>query len=301
MSSPTQPSTLLARDGVALHVSHWPVPRPLGVVQFIHGLCAHAGRYADAAQALNDAGWAVVAIDLRGHGLSSGPRGALNQNDDLLHDQAVLFDVVAQAYATTASGLPHVLLGVNLGGLIAARLVAAQAMPNEAAAWVRGYDGAVLVAPALQPHMSFTQRVLLSAFGRLAPDVAVPVGFKPEWVSSDPQQVASMHRDPLIHDRITPRLTHFMHDAGEFVQQRAAHWQVPTLVLYSHADRIVLADSCERFAAAAPRALVSSCSFQTLAHDLLHEPERHQVHQAINQWLGTRYMVRPTQLKQTGS
>jgi alpha-beta hydrolase superfamily lysophospholipase len=302
MSCPSLPSTLLARDGLPLHVSQWPVSRPRGVIQLIHGLCEHAGRYSRAALALNDAGWAVVALDQRGHGLSSGPRGGLAHDEDLLHDQVALYDAVAQAF----QGVPRLLLGIGMGGLVAARLVASLVPQHEDAPWVRRFDGLILVAPALQPTISFTQRALMSAFGRLAPDLAVTSGFKPEWTCSDAQEVEAAYRDPLIHDRITPRLTYFMHDAGEYVQSRASGWVTPTMLLFSHADRLVSPSACQRFAEALPRGLISVQAYENLAHDLLHEPERVQVKSAMRQWLEEQFPAAMSSqglgvLRQTGS
>ena len=50
-------------------------PQPKAVVCLVHGLGEHTGRYAHVAAALNDAGYAVLGVDLRGHGKSGGPRG----------------------------------------------------------------------------------------------------------------------------------------------------------------------------------------------------------------------------------
>lgn len=286
MSCPTLPATLLARDGVALHVSQWPVSHPRGVVQLLHGFGEHTGRYAEVAAALNAQGWAVAAIDHRGHGLSAGPRGGLAQDDDLLHDQAALYDAISGAFPNAPLRL---LLGNSMGGLVSARLASALARPDEKPSWSRHFDGLVLVAPVLQPDMNFTQRALLSSFGRLAPDLAVSAGFKLEWVSSDPQVIEQAYLDPLIHDRITARLTYFMLNAGDVVLGSAPHWKIPTLVLYSQADRLCLARYVERLATTLPQGLVTAHDYVTLAHDLLHEPERQQVFDRIGQWLDARF------------
>lgn len=56
-------------DGHALAVYTWtPDAEPRGLVQIVHGLAEHARRYDAIAEALTDAGWAVVAHDQRGHG-----------------------------------------------------------------------------------------------------------------------------------------------------------------------------------------------------------------------------------------
>ena len=54
---------------------HWSVKHPVAVMSLVHGLAEHCGRYEELAQHLNRNGIAVVGIDLRGHGLSAGPRG----------------------------------------------------------------------------------------------------------------------------------------------------------------------------------------------------------------------------------
>lgn len=286
MSSPAVlPPSLPARDGLQLHVRHWPVAQPRGVVQYLHGLCEHAGRYPHLVAALNAAGWAVVAIDHRGHGRSAGVRGALVRDDDLLWDQATLRDAVAAAYP----GLPWVVMGSSMGGLAAARIAAAQAQPREAAPWVRAPDAVVMSAPALQPHMTITQRALLSSLGRLAPDLNVPVGLKPEWVSTDPEVIASFDTDPDLHQRITPRLTHWMLDAGRVVFERAAGWTVPTLLLYSKIDKLVDWRACARFVQEAPAGLVEAHVYDDLAHDILNEPKRHQPIGALTAWLARRF------------
>ena len=56
-------------DGQSLLARRWlPEGSPGAVVQIAHGLAEHSARYARLAAALNAAGYAVYASDLRGHG-----------------------------------------------------------------------------------------------------------------------------------------------------------------------------------------------------------------------------------------
>ncbi len=66
--SPTESSFLSAADATAIITYTWSVDDPIGVVQIAHGLAEHAQRYGRLAEALNAAGYAVVAMDHRGHG-----------------------------------------------------------------------------------------------------------------------------------------------------------------------------------------------------------------------------------------
>ena len=55
-------------DGTQVTFWEWPVAKPTGVIQLIHGLGEHARRYDELAGVLNRAGWSVYAEDHRGHG-----------------------------------------------------------------------------------------------------------------------------------------------------------------------------------------------------------------------------------------
>ena len=73
---------LKASDGVCLYVQSWrPSFDPKAVVCMIHGGLEHSGRYAHAAEALNNSRYLVAAIDLRGHGCSKGKRGFVRSFD----------------------------------------------------------------------------------------------------------------------------------------------------------------------------------------------------------------------------
>ena len=52
----------------------------------MHGLGEHSGRYAHLAAFLNQAGYTLLAFDLRGHGKSEGQRGHTPSCEVLLDD-----------------------------------------------------------------------------------------------------------------------------------------------------------------------------------------------------------------------
>ena len=65
---------LRAEDGARLLGRRWlPDGAPRAIVQIAHGLAEHGARYARLAGALNAAGYAAYAFDLRGHGPTSAP------------------------------------------------------------------------------------------------------------------------------------------------------------------------------------------------------------------------------------
>ena len=268
-------------DGLALHLQPGPAPSGAarGTVLIVHGLGEHAGRYAHVMAHLATQGWASLAYDQRGHGLSPGPRGGVPQADSLLAD---LGAVLAHARATLPG--PLVLLGHSLGGLLAGRFVA-EGMAAQPAPWWQPVDALVMSSPALDPGMSAFQQLLLAVAAPLAPGVALGNGLQPACVCSDPAVVAAYVADPLVHDRVTPRLVRFIVDAGLLVRQRAAQWAVPTLLLYAGADRCVAPRGSASFATAAPPAWVQVQRYDGMAHEIFNEPDWARVLADLTDWL----------------
>ncbi len=280
-------------DELPLHLRRWSIRGVgRGTVLLVHGLGEHIGRYEHLAERLNAAGWHVAGYDQRGHGASAGARGAIAQPDSLLSDLACVIDALR-----SEPPQPLVLLGHSMGGLVVARFVA-EGLAERPASWWRSVDALVLSSPALDPGMNGAQRALLALLGPLAPRLAVSNGLKPEWISRDPAIVKAYVDDPLVHDRITPRLARFIVDCGREVLAAAPRWQVPTLLLWAGADRCVDPHGSAAFAAAAPPAIVRHRRYAPLAHEIFNEPEREEVMGDLVRWLQqvSRATLQPEQV-----
>jgi alpha-beta hydrolase superfamily lysophospholipase len=274
---------LTTPDGLPLFVQHWPAPPPArGTVLIVHGLGEHILRYEHVARSLNAAGWNVVGHDHRGHGRSGGDKGALKDSDDLVRDLSVVIDTARAQYPG-----PLVLLGHSLGGSIAARFVA-EGLAASPAGWHRQVDALVLSSPAFDPGMNSAQKMMLSMAAPLAPNLAVNNGLKPAWVSRDPAVVKAYQDDPLVHDRITPRLVQFILDAGELAIASAPKWKLPTLLMYAGSDKCVSPRGSEAFAKAAPKNVVTTREFAQLYHEIFNEPEKAEVLEVLGNWLAAR-------------
>jgi len=272
-------TTTTTDDGLQLHLRHWPAPAPSrGQVLICHGLGEYIERYAHVAAALNAAGWDVHGWDHRGHGHSQGRKGDTPDHDALLRDTARVIDAVRRP------GQRFVLLGHSMGGLITARF-AAEALTGQPAAWSRPLDALVLSSPALDPGLSGFQKALLAVASSLFPGLAVGNGLKPEWISRDPAIVKAYATDPLVHDRITARLTNFIVDGGARAIGDAPRWTLPTLLMWAGADRCVSPRGSEAFAAAAPANVVATRPWPGFAHEIFNEPEKAEVLKTLTDWL----------------
>lgn len=110
---------LEAEDGHRIHLQGWASGNaPKGIVQMLHGLGEHIGRYQRFAEAALGRGYLVYGHDHRGHGLSDGERGYFADEDGwhkVIEDVRIVNDHIRETHAT----LPVVMLGHSMGSFIA--------------------------------------------------------------------------------------------------------------------------------------------------------------------------------------
>ncbi len=272
-------STFTASDGDNLAVQDWYLPegvRQRGAVLIVHGLGEHAGRYDHFARVLNDWGFAVRSYDQYGHGESDGTRGGLPHANRLLDDLADL----VESTRVRNPGMPLVLVGHSLGGLVAASFVART---------LHAVDALVLSSPLLAMRLTPAQRLMMAVVPRIAPNLTVANGLDPQYLTHDRRVVQSYLNDPRVHDRVSGRLARFMEEEGALVRSRAPSWNVPTLLMYAGEDRMVDTGGSEFFAASAAQRFVTSRRFEGLYHEILNERDAQPVYECLRQWLDARF------------
>jgi alpha-beta hydrolase superfamily lysophospholipase len=188
--------------------------------------------------------------------------------------------VVDRSRALLAPGVPLVLLGHSLGGLIAARFVSLSLRP---------VDALVLSSPALDAGLNAFQKFLVATLPKIAPNLRVGNGLNANYLSHDPAVVAAYRADPLVHDRISARLALFIAQAGAQTRALAGLWTVPTLLLYAGQDRLVNPQGSRSFAQQAPVDVVTSQCFEDLYHEIFNEQDAAPVFAALQQWLAQKF------------
>ena len=111
-----------SRDGIhKIHALRYlPEGQPVGIVQIVHGMAEHIGRYEELAQFLTQRGYVVTGEDHLGHGGSSAqgePYGYFCEQDPatvLVRDVHRLKKMTQELFP----GLPYVILGHSLGSFI---------------------------------------------------------------------------------------------------------------------------------------------------------------------------------------
>jgi alpha-beta hydrolase superfamily lysophospholipase len=266
--------TWTSTDGLPLMGRCWePEAEPRAVVCLVHGLGEHCGRYAHVAAALNQAGYAVLACDQRGHGRSGGKRGYIPSYEALMSDIDLLLAQAEQRFP----GKPRFLYGHSLGG----NEVLNYALRRRGCALA----GVVSTSPGLRT--AFKPPALQLAAGRLMnrlwPAFTMPNGLELAAISRDPAVVAAYQADPLVHDRLSARLGIELLQSGEWAIAHAAEFPVPLLLMHGTADRLTSHQASQEFASHAPNCTLKL--WEGLYHETHNEPEKGEVIGFVISWL----------------
>jgi alpha-beta hydrolase superfamily lysophospholipase len=205
------------RGEVVVHT--WEDDAARYVVLLAHGYGEHARRYEHVAAALVADGAVVYAPDHHGHGLSEGERALVDDLDlgvDDLH-------LVGEQAAADYPGLPTVLIGHSMGGLIATRY--AQRFGAELTALV-------LSGPAVGGNPD------LLALAQMDPIPEVPID--PAVLSRDESVGAAYADDPLVYHGPFRRETLIgLGAAVEAVASGPTFGALPTLWIHGEDDQLV--------------------------------------------------------------
>lgn len=279
-------SAVTTRHGVDLLLHRWQPAREgetqavLARVALVHGLGEHAGRYDALALALNAAGIELIAVDLRGHGKSSGPRVQVRVFNDYLRDTDVLLEACA---ATPPAATPLFLMGHSMGGTIAALYAIERAQESKLA-------GLILSSPALKPGPG-TPRWKL-ALGRLAGLIAprmAAFSIDPSLLSRATGVVSAYQRDPLVHHGPVPARTAAQILAGmERVAAKRATLKLPLRIFHGTADAICDPGGSREFEANVGSTDSTLAMVQDGMHETLNDLDRDRVIRELIDWILVR-------------
>lgn len=108
---------LNSKDGYKLDVHIFEVKEPKAVVQVIHGMEEHQGRYEKFIKFLNQNGFSVVSSDMRGHGKSAKDLGYFKDKKgyiELIEDQKIITEFIKKRF----QNLPVYIFAHSMGTII---------------------------------------------------------------------------------------------------------------------------------------------------------------------------------------
>lgn len=263
--------------GLRIYRQAWtPAQEPRAVVVIAHGAGEHSGRYGHVAARLVDEGFAVHALDHRGHGRSEGPRALIDRMDHAVAD----LDLLVVEAAAEHPGRSLFLLGHSMGGTVAL----CYAIKHQERLSGLVLSGPLAALQAAPPPM----RVLARALSALAPRLPL-VSVDPSLVSRDPAVVEAYVKDPLVHHGKLPvRTVAELAAAIDAFPEAVRAIALPTLIMYGTADALCPPEGSVMLSERIGTADKTLTAYEGLYHEILNEPEQGRVLDELCGWLDKR-------------
>ncbi len=212
---------------------HWPLDDPKKVICIVHGIGEYGGRYDRVAKKFLAAGYAVLSMDLQGHGMSVKRKGHCAPRNEVLEDVSALISYAGRTYRD----VPIILYGHSMGGNITLDYRARGAFNDIPAAYLISAPWIRLVRPI--PEALY---VLIRGLTRVAPSFTIGSAVNEEDLGS-PESVLPYHKDPLVHNRISLQCAVDGFEAGRklekgTIEDNGKAKAIPTMIMHGGDDRI---------------------------------------------------------------
>jgi len=299
---------LLAADGHPIPVTGW-VPRnfeaPSAIVQVLHGLGEHSGRYDRFARHCCERGFTVFAHDHRGHGAACRPSMLGHFADGSGWDKVVEDAVAVQRFVTQQwPGKPVALFGHSMGSFIAQSVLSREP---------RNVGALVLSASTFGPRLrlrlgrALTRLVILRSGGRAKSTLLGRLGFGNlnrrfapnrtafDWLSRDEAEVDRYIADPLCGFAPSNRLWHDL--LGGMIEVRSLRAlrripaNLPVLVTGGESDPLGGRRGQERLAQALQSTGHADVDLELYPggrHEMLNEVNRDDFTRDVLEWIESR-------------
>ncbi len=215
--------------GLKIYYQAWLPDSPKAVIQIAHGFAEHSGRYLNVVNELIPLDYAVYANDHRGHGKSEGDINFVDNLDQYIEDQKLLYDVIKEKH----QNLPIFLLGHSMGSLIA--LYFTKKYENLLSGLILSGAGT-----STGGEVSGLLKFMAKLFSKIAPHMKIDPNIDAKFLSHDPEVVSSYENDPLVRaEKITTRLGYEMMKALNKLETFVGNLKLPLLMQCGSEDKLM--------------------------------------------------------------
>lgn len=277
-----------AKDGYELSLGVFPVGRAKGCVQVVHGMEEHKARYVRLAERLNEAGYAVVTSDMRGHGKNAPVPGFFKEKDGhkyLLSDQRRITKYIRERFDVDKP----LIFAHSMGTIIVRNLLQTDSRYYEKVV-LAGYpkcygrmasavgiaiSSVVATMHGPQYDSKSVARLVTGSFNKSIQNPKTEV----DWISYNEENIRTYLNDPLCGRRFTVsanrdllRLVYGMSCVGRY---RDVNTDLPLFLIRGDADPCT---GFDKGAAASVKVLkkagfknISTKVYPHMRHELLNE------------------------------
>ncbi len=254
---------------------------PQAAIVIVHGLGCHSGTFTTAVHYFIHQGYAVYALDLRGHGRSAGQRGYIDAWSDFRED----FQAFVQLVTDQQRDIPIFAWGHSLGSLVVLDYVLRCSHPLQG----------ILISglPMGKVGVSRVKLAIARLLSRIWPRFSLNTGIDPAINTRSLAALWQHAHDPLRHTRGTARLTTEVFRIQAELQRHVADFDIPVLIFHGGSDQTAPAIGGQAFFQALGCADKKWREYEGMYHDLHTDLNNTMVLTDMHHWLKQRLQPCP--------
>ena len=232
-----QEGNFIASGGLSLYYQAWfPEGETRAVLVIVHGFGEHGGRFSRLVEYMTGRGYALYALDQRGHGRSPGQRGHINAWSEYRDDLRAFINLAHK----NQEGIPIFLWGYSLGALVAM---------DEILHDTNYLSGAIIMSAPFKPSGIAQPALMLAA--RMAsifwPKFSINLLTPMSKITRDREIKRAASSDPFLHTQASARWAAESLRTVEWVKQHSGDVYLPLLILHGEADQLNAVGGARQF------------------------------------------------------
>ena len=309
-----QNSTFKTFDGLDIYYSYWKeVKNPKGIIQIIHGMAEHSGRYDDFAMYLNSIGYIVYATDHREHGRTAKKIediGYVNDNDifHMVKDEQLFTLLIKDQY----KDLPFFILGHSMGSFILQKYLQHMGivalMGTDSKVHIKG---TIIMGSAFRSFEYYLAQFISLCFLKIFGDKRIKLLEKiffnkfrlnfiskvaSSFISTEEKEVKRYEEDPYCAMTFSTKFYYelftFMIDVFKRYNMELIDLDIPLFIVSGKKDPVGGKSKKIEKLYAEYQYLgdrdVSMKIYTNSLHEIIHDKEKKQVYNDIKEWLNKR-------------
>lgn len=215
----------------------WSPANPTATLVITHGLGEHTESYQRTVDGLMGENIRFIAWDMRGHGRSEGKRGVIQNFSDFCSDQELLIQYIRNEISEDPIGM----LAHSLGGLVTLSTFAKNPSLD--------IKCAIMSSPliAVQLPVPEIKRIGAKYLAQYLPNLTMWNEINDKDLTHDKSILTEFAKDPLRHDRVSPKLFLGMNSYMEKLKKEGGKIHLPILFQLAGEDKIVSTKAATAF------------------------------------------------------
>jgi alpha-beta hydrolase superfamily lysophospholipase len=262
----------LKKPGESLYIKFYGIEEFQKQVIFFHDVGEYHDRYLDFASFLNKHQIGCTFIDMRGHGLSSGTRGHVDDYHQFKSDYELFWTKYSHYY----DGKSMVCLGHGVGALVAMMFMLS----------VKSVKGCCLINPTVNFKRNKTFHIE-EFIGKksLLDKLRISANFMGEDLTTEKSLANSYDHDPLVNKKVTLGMYKCLLELFAQVKKASYFINRPLFIALGLEDQVVDMEKSLLFASSFEEQLLTLKEYEDLGHEFFNEIDRDKGFKDIYNWI----------------